>query len=497
MRDDEVIAELERALGVRLEARPSELPADGPRTWWIGDGVVAWSATEARVRDELAGIARGAAHPLAPRVLGHTARAIALAATPEAPEDALETLIASAPREVRTIEATVRAHLESIASPVSVPRALARIVGRARTDRLLARTLRVTTRVGPILGGVHPGWLRRAEGRVASLSMRHAQREGWSAIDLAAPETFGLGSLREEDDVAYDLALLAALAREATLARGDDAEDAAERARDVVDRLLPRETARVVRVRVEGPAWLDASRWTGELPASQARWALRELDGLALGGEIVRVHVDPPLRPGRAAPPWRPRDERRRELFSRWDRGIQADDEGLFSATPEALAERIAEGAHGVVIDGTCGIGSIAIALARRPEVREVIAVDLDASRLAMAAHNARIYDVASRIRFVRGDVREVIARERADVLVLDPPWGGRDYDRSRVVAEALPLDVRPLIAAFEGAIVLKLPRSFDVRTLPPGFVTEPGIDGRGVIKMLIARRAARRPAGG
>lgn len=480
-----------------LEARPSALPFDGPRTWWIGDGIVAWCASEARVRDELAGLARGAAHPLAPRVVAHTARAIALAASPDAPEDALEALVASAPREVRTIEATVRAHLEGIASPISVPRALARIVGRARTDRLLARTLRVTTRVGPILGGVHPAWLRRAEGGVASLSMRHAQHEGWSAIDLVAPEVFGLGALRDDDDdAAYDLALLAALAREATLARGDDAEDAAERARDVVDRLMPRDTARAVRVRVEAPAWLDTSRWRGDIPAAKARWALRELDGLPLGGEIVRVHVDPPLRAGRAAPPWRPRSERRRELFSRWDRGIQADDEGLFSATPEALADRIAEGAHGVVIDGTCGIGSIAIALARRPEVREVIAVDLDTSRLAMAAHNARIYDVASRIRFVHGDVHDVIARERADVLVLDPPWGGRDYDRARVVAEDLALDVRPLIATFEGAIVLKLPRSFDVRTLPPGFVTEPGVDARGGIKMLIVRRAAQRPRG-
>jgi trimethylguanosine synthase len=215
---------------------------------------------------------------------------------------------------------------------------------------------------------------------------------------------------------------------------------------------------------------------------------LRELDGLAIGGERIRVQVEPPLRAGRAAPPWRPRGERRRELFSRWDRGVHHDDEGLFSATPEALAELIARDASGVVIDGTCGIGSITIALARRPEVTRVIAVDVDGARLAMARHNAGLYEVAHKIDFVHGDVGDVIARERADRLVLDPPWGGRDYDRERVSLGDLALDVRPLIARFEGAIVLKLPRSADARELP-GWRLEPGIDARGVIKLLIARR--------
>lgn len=495
----DAIAELERALGRSLEPRPSELPAEGPRTLWASEGVVAWAAREARVRAEREGAARGAAHPLAPRVVASCAGALALEADAAPPDDPLEALVSAAAGEPHERVATVREHLDAIGGPVAVPRALARIAGRSRADRVLAREVAIATRIGPVLGGPHPGWLRRGRGaRAVTLTMRHARAEGWCAVDLAAPEALGLGSLRDAHDAlapsagagaAYDLALLAALAREATLARGEAAGDAAARALEIVERLLPHEHATTARVRVEGPSWLDVSRWEGEVPAAQARWVLRELDGLAIGGEVLRVHVDPPLRAGRAAPPWRPRSERRRELFSRWDRGVRADDEGLFSATPEALADDLARGLHGVVIDGTCGVGSIAIALARRAEVREVVAVDLDAKRLAMAAHNARVYDVAHRIRFVHGDVRDVIARERADALVLDPPWGGRDYDRERVGAADLPLDVRPLIAAFAGTVVLKLPRSFDVRTLPPGLAIEAAIDARGVIKMLVARR--------
>lgn len=45
-----------------------------------------------------------------------------------------------------------------------------------------------------------------------------------------------------------------------------------------------------------------------------------------------------------------------------------------------------------------------------------------------------------------------------------------------------------PLLA-LDRPIVLKLPRSFDVATLPPGFAIEPLIDARGVLKMLVARR--------
>src|SRR5690606_1827880 len=107
-------------------------------------------------------------------------------------------------------------------------------------------------------------------------------------------------------------------------------------------------------------------------------------------------------------------------LFSRWDEGIRADDEGLVGATPEALALRIARGARGVVLDGTCGVGALAIAYARQPEVTKVIAVDVDAGRLAMARHNARIYGVADRIDFVRGDVVRLVETLDADLLVLD-----------------------------------------------------------------------------
>jgi 16S rRNA G966 N2-methylase RsmD len=485
------IARLERALGTALEPRQSGLPADGPAKVWAAPGVIAWAASAARIRAELEGIERGRGHPCAPRVLAHDASAIALEAIERDPEP-LDAIIEGAPSAQRIeTEATIREHLDAIGGEISLPRAIARIVGRSRADRVLSRTIRIATGVGPILGGIHPAWIHRAADRACSLSMRHARAEGWRAIDLAAGEVHGIADSRaahgasEEEGAAYDLAVLALTIREAVVGRDRGATD---RARETIERLVPRDPARVS-VRIAAPAFVDLRAREGDdIAPAAARETLRLYDGLAVGGARIAVEVTPAIRAGRAAPMWRPRAERRRELFALWDRGIRTDDEGLFSATPQAIAERIAEGARGVVLDGTCGIGSIAIALARRSEVTRVIAVDVDARRLEMTRHNAEIYGVRDRIELVHGDVRDVAARASFDRLVLDPPWGGREYDRERMTLDDLGLDLRPLLASFDGPVVIKLPRSFDVGELP-GFALEAAMDPRGVIKLLIARR--------
>lgn len=53
-------------------------------------------------------------------------------------------------------------------------------------------------------------------------------------------------------------------------------------------------------------------------------------------------------------------------LFSRWDKGIQFDEEGLYSVTPEALALHTAiRCSCGVVVDAFAGLGGNTIQLAR------------------------------------------------------------------------------------------------------------------------------------
>ncbi|KAG9064637.1 Trimethylguanosine synthase [Linnemannia hyalina] len=117
----------------------------------------------------------------------------------------------------------------------------------------------------------------------------------------------------------------------------------------------------------------------------------------------------------------------RYRYFSLYDQGIQMDQEGWYSVTPEKIAAHIAERcASDVIIDAFCGVGGNTIQFAMT--CHRVIAIDIDPVRLACARHNARIYGVEDRIEFICGDYMTLLPRLRADVVFLSPPWGGPGY---------------------------------------------------------------------
>lgn len=166
----------------------------------------------------------------------------------------------------------------------------------------------------------------------------------------------------------------------------------------------------------------------------------------------------------------------RKRLFSRFEQGIQLDQEGWYSVTPEAIAKHIAKrmvssfataAAKGsrrmIVLDAFCGVGGNSIALAARSEVDLVIAVDTDHSRLEMTANNCRVYEIPrEKVLLIHGDTCKVLEAysggsllvkthtndeqgstrelhgykcggldllpDRLDAIFLSPPWGGTSY---------------------------------------------------------------------
>jgi hypothetical protein len=190
----------------------------------------------------------------------------------------------------------------------------------------------------------------------------------------------------------------------------------------------------------------------GRVPAAVAARALARGEGLVVAGEPLRLEVDPPVRPRRDATPWRIRDRDPRRLFSRWHEGVRLDAGARASLTPEESALDMARRLRAAtVVDGFCGAGGDSVALARMPWCREVIAVDLDPARLAMARHNAAIYGVESRIRFVQGDFLELAPRlAGTEACYLDPPWDAGPALRARAWSVA---------RAHFSRGVLKLPR--------------------------------------
>ncbi|KAH8336575.1 hypothetical protein KR074_009361 [Drosophila pseudoananassae] len=122
---------------------------------------------------------------------------------------------------------------------------------------------------------------------------------------------------------------------------------------------------------------------------------------------------------------------KRFSLFSRFDQGIRLDRESWFSVTPEKIAKQTSRRlACDLIVDAFCGCGGNAIQFANT--CGRVIAIDIDAEKLAMAKHNASIYGVSHKIEFIHADFLQfaIGTKLRPDIVFLSPPWGGPDYQK-------------------------------------------------------------------
>jgi len=314
---------------------------------------------------------------------------------------------------------------------------------------------------------------RRATGRRGQLSSRGAVESALDATVAASPE-----------QLAFLKATLRPLVRDLGAQGEDDAQaqGLAVAIDELVIELLPVVAVQPVGVRVAGwPADFGADLQERLLRRSldslasvapeEAAALVREFDGMVLGG--ARLSVTPVLEEGMILPPV-PRGLRARPML-RGRRGAwlpHLDEEGRRSLTPRPRAQaQAALVASDVVIDGYCGCGGNAIAFALAG--LRVVAVDRDAQRLDLARRNAEHMGVQDRISFHCGDLQGLLpdllgAHPKATVF-LDPPWRGDDsivevprwpelLPGGATTAALLP-PTRPLL--------LKLPRSFDLATLP------------------------------
>lgn len=195
----------------------------------------------------------------------------------------------------------------------------------------------------------------------------------------------------------------------------------------------------------------------GPMSPGEAAAVRKEFDWFDLGGYVLRVHVD---LPEGAKLPGVPRHLRVQP--QRRDRGWpwlpNVDNEGRHFLTPKPIAERQARYVAELgdsVLDGFCGVGGNAVMFARAG--LRVIAVEQSPVRAGMMRRNADALELDIDVR--EGDLRDLI-HEPAEVLFLDPPWR---RDEASPTWDAL-LSFVPI---GRRNLVLKLPRTFDLKTLP------------------------------
>jgi release factor glutamine methyltransferase len=100
------------------------------------------------------------------------------------------------------------------------------------------------------------------------------------------------------------------------------------------------------------------------------------------------------------------------------------------------------------IVDVGTGSGAIAVALARALQFPQITATDISAAALDVARSNAERNDVASRIRFLEGDLLDPVGCEPFEFVISNPPYVPH-IDRNTLDVEVR--DFEPPQALFAG----------------------------------------------
>jgi hypothetical protein len=123
--------------------------------------------------------------------------------------------------------------------------------------------------------------------------------------------------------------------------------------------------------------------------------------------------------------------------------GLRGDYEGMYSLTPHRESTQMAEILSDVcwrvlnrpasqieMVDGTAGIGGNTFGFSRL--FRKVHAIEVDAKRCALLQHNAAAACTNANVACHHGSVLDLCTP--FPLMFLDPPWGGCQYYRTKLL---------------------------------------------------------------
>ena len=158
-------------------------------------------------------------------------------------------------------------------------------------------------------------------------------------------------------------------------------------------------------------------------------------------------------------------------LFSKYDNGIQMDDESWYSVTPEEIATYIStcipSSSSSTITDAFCGVGGNTIPFS--VSCSHVNAIDISSSKLNMAQHNASLYSCKDNITFIESDF--LTTTVTSDYVFLSPPWGGSAYkaDMNFTLKKWITPDIEEIIKhalTLSHNLIFYLPRNTPVMEL-------------------------------
>lgn len=156
--------------------------------------------------------------------------------------------------------------------------------------------------------------------------------------------------------------------------------------------------------------------------------------------------------------------------FTKFDKGIQMDNESWYSVTPEKIAKYIATLIKGkTIIDGFCGCGGNVIQFSEY--CSKAYAIDICEKKLSMCKNNCKIYNCKDNIEFIHSDFLQMKNKIKADYIFLSPPWGGTEYKKSSIysIKKCMHPDITEIVRVSLNVadnILFFLPRNLDLDEL-------------------------------
>lgn len=152
---------------------------------------------------------------------------------------------------------------------------------------------------------------------------------------------------------------------------------------------------------------------------------------------------------------------------------------GLYSMTKPEAAEKILEvirryidTEQSTIINATCGIGGDLINMCNH--FKKTYGYEINKVQFTILENNVRVYGFNNSVELFNEDYTKNINREKCDIVMIDPPWGGLDYKELKFNNTMMgPYTMDEIVDKIFGKdgvslIVLKLPRNQDMRKLWP-----------------------------
>lgn len=177
--------------------------------------------------------------------------------------------------------------------------------------------------------------------------------------------------------------------------------------------------------------------------------------------------------------------DKRYKLFSKFDEGVQLNEELWYSVTPEKTAIFLLKlilsyfPKNKAILDVFSGGGGNAIQFAKNFD--RIIGIDVNIDNIKCAIANSKVYGVNDKITYLNIDWLEICLNEKnfkelkdmydVEILFGSPPWGGPKYLMQDVYDLNLlaPLGFKELLQSFfkiTANVVIFLPRNSDINQL-------------------------------